>query len=79
MIPPLTVPQLASNGVPAGPLTRWVVEPKLDGSPNSRHVCQSPTQPLQVVQVLSLENHALRRSAGHDATVVPLSGAELGP
>lgn len=32
----------------------------------------------QHVQVLTLENHALRRSAGHDATVVPLPGAGLG-
>lgn len=31
MIPPLYEPQLAPNGVPAGSLAGWVVEPKLVG------------------------------------------------
>ena len=35
MIPPLYEPQLALTGVPAGPLAGWVMEPKLDGYPNS--------------------------------------------
>ena len=30
------------------------------------------------VEVLTLENHALRRSDGHDTTLVSLSGAEPG-
>lgn len=40
-VPPLFEPQLASSGVPAGPLVGWVAEPKLDGWRAQVAVCPS--------------------------------------